>query len=354
MKIAFINTHLGRTGGVNNMVLDMVTIFSAHGHDCTLYYFETHEPEMAFPCKCVKIRMRDQIDFSSYDVVHAHGIRPNAYILWHKPIKKIKTRFIATLHCYVFQDFRDLYGPIKGFFGSFLFLLAPIRFDKLVCLSKDAMKYYRPWFWYKKMTYAYNTRQMDMSMDLNAEELEEVEKFKGNHILIGMNCVLILRKGIDIMLKALEKLPDDYRLIVAGGYPSTQFKALWEEMKARLGERVKFLGMRKDAYRYLKYYDIYVLASRSEGFPLALVEASGYSKKIACTSLKQLKEVFSENDVAYCEPGDVNSLVKAIQKIRLQNDAGKKARHKYEEYLSPEMFYERYLSIYEGRDQLEY
>ena len=333
MKIAYINTHLGRTGGVNNMVLDMVSIFSTHGHDCTLYYFETHKPEMDYPCKCVKIGMGEKIDFSQYDVVHCHGIRPNTYILWHKPFKRTKTRFIATIHCYVFQDFRDLYGGIKGFFGSFLFLLAPIRFDKLVCLSKDAMKYYRPWFWFKKMTFAYNTRLMDMSKELDSEELKEVETFKGNHILIGMNCVLILRKGIDVMLKALEKLPEKYRLMVAGGYASPQFDALWKEMKGKLGKRVLFLGMRKDAYRYLKYYDIYVLASRSEGFPLALVEASGYSKKIACTNLTQLQEVFDDKDVAFCNPGDIDSLVEAIQNISCRDDAGKKARRKYEEYL---------------------
>lgn len=355
MKIAFLVHHIGRTGGVNNMVLDMTSLFMQKGHDVKLFYFSDHETKMDFPCQTEKISFSKPIDFRQFDVVHCHGIRPNAYVLRHKPFRKISTRFVATIHCYVFQDFADLYGRVKGFLFSWLFLLSFLRMDTLVALSKDALKYYRRFYPFKDLTYAYNTRIMDMQQDLSEEEKKEVLDFKQNSNLIGMNCVLILRKGLDVMMKALLKLPSEYKLMVLGGYPSAEFEKVCNQLKEQLEGRVLFLGMRKDAYRYLPYYDVYVMASRSEGFPLSLVEAAAYGKRIASTDLAQFKEIFTNDEVAYCHPGDVDGLVQAIARANKEmQGAEDRVFEKYQGLLSPDRFYERYLSIYQKTNSLDY
>lgn len=347
MRIAYLVNHIGRTGGLNNMVLDMTDLFIKHGHSVCVFYFKKHEMEMAFPCETRQIRLSEKIAFENYDIIHCHGIKPNAYVLFHKPLKHIKTRFVATLHCYVFQDFFDLYGKVKGFLGSLLFLISPLRHDVIVTLSKDALNYYRNWFPFKKMTFAYNTRCIDSSQKLTSLEFDELMEFKKDSILLGMNCVLILRKGVDTVLLALKRLPPKYKLVVLGGYESPEFMRFRESMIGNLEGRVLFLGMKKDAYRYLPYYDIYVMASRSEGFPLSLVEAAAYGKRIVSTSLAQFKEIFSDDDVAYYEPGDVDGLIKAIDNLNEMVNVEKNVIECYNTKLSPESFYKRYFSIYE-------
>lgn len=350
MKIAYIVNHLGHTGGVNNMVLDMANIFCQHGHDVTVFYLKVYEPQIVFPCPTVKISMGQAIRFEDYDVVHCHGIRPHVYVMLHRPLRKIKTHFVATLHCYVFQDFRDLYGPVRGFLGSLLYLMSPLRIDTLVCLSKDACQYYRRFFPLKRMTYAYNTRFVDRSKQLSAEELQELNDFKGDATIVGMNSNLILRKGIDVMLNAIELLPNRYKLVICGGYASPEVELLWKEKQDKLKDRVRLFGLRQEAFRYLPHYDIFVLASRSEGFPLSIVEATAFGCKIATTHLPSTDEVFTEGDVAFCTAGDAQGLADAIMRVDQYKDAGQRAMSVYESSLSPEKFYERYMSIYKKED----
>jgi thymidylate synthase len=62
-------------------------------------------------------------------------------------------------------------------------------------------------------------------------------------------------------------LPEAFKLIIMG---DGKERARFEQMTHELGidERVLFAGMQKDAFRFLPYYDIYAMPSRSEGFPL--------------------------------------------------------------------------------------
>lgn len=343
MKIVYLINHKGETG-LNNVVLDLTTLFSSHGHNCTIFYLKDTEKEIEFPCKTIKIDEEHPLVFKDYDIVHTHGIHPNLYVLRHKPWGKSKTKFVATLHCYVFQDFMDLFGKVKGFLYSFLFLLSIVRHDLLITLSQDAQRYYQQLLPWKKSAYAYNTRTLDDTADLTLEEKRELSDFKNDGVLIGMNGVLIRRKGIDVMLKALELLPKDYKVMFIGG--DTDSISKWKkQVKADIQDRVYFAGSHPKAYRYLPYYDIYVLPSRSEGFPLAMVEAAAKGCKIACSALPQLKEIFTEGEVAWCKIGDAESLAAAIIKARSLD--GSKAKNTFEKKLSPDSFYKRHLDIYD-------
>ena len=161
---------------------------------------------MDYPCETRKVQGKG-IDFNAWDVIHTHGLKANLYVLRHKPCN-CKAKCVATLHCYAFQDFKDLYGAIQGFLLGLLFLLSVKKHDKVVTLSQDAMQYYSKWIRRGKLTYVYNTRDLNLKADLTEKEKRELLNFKGqNSILIGMNCVLLIRKGIDVMLQAMRLCP---------------------------------------------------------------------------------------------------------------------------------------------------
>ena len=73
------------------------------------------------------------------------------------------------------------------------------------------------------------------------------------------------------------------------------------DLADRLGvrDRVCIAGYKKNAYQYLPYYDIYVMSSRSEGFPLSLLEAMIYKRNIVCSDIPIFKEILSENEVTF-------------------------------------------------------
>ena len=188
------------------MVLDLVVQMVAHGHECSVFYQKEVEEGMKvvdYPCEVRRLQSWD--DLSGYDVVHTHGMGPEVLALKAKlKAKSFKFQLVTTLHCYCFQDFFDLYGKVKGSAMGVAYLLTKKVFDKVVCLSKDMMQYYERWIPKRKLAYAYNTRDICLAnLTLSEDEHNMIKTFKGEATLIGMNCVLLYRKGIDVMLKAL-------------------------------------------------------------------------------------------------------------------------------------------------------
>ena len=298
MKIAYLIAHLGRTG-VNGVVLDLVNQMQAHHHSCTVFFLEKDGQGIVYPCEMVCLKEMKQL--KGYDIVHTHGLKPEIFMfkrLWKGRGKEFaQTRFVTTLHCYCFQDFFDLYGKVKGAMMGFAFIMVKAAFDRVVCLSKDMMRYYEHWLPKRKLTYAYNTRDVCLgNLTLSEDEQNMIQTFKGEATLIGMNCVLLYRKGIDVMLRALALLPQEYKLLIVGeGKEQATFKQMAQSLG--LNGRVLFAGQHPDAYRFLPYYDIYAMPSRSEGFPLVLLEAAACGTKVVSSSLPVVKECFSDNEV---------------------------------------------------------
>ena len=346
MKIAYLIAHLGQTG-VNQVVVDLVVQMQGHGHECCVFYMEKVEHEMDIPCETVLLTDRDQL--KGFDVIHAHGLKPEMWIVkkvWRHKREYQNTKFVTTLHCYCFQDFCDLYGSFKGGLMGGLYLLVKRPFDKVVCLSKDMRQYYTKWLPKRKLTYAYNTRNIDSKLYfVSDDEQEMLSSFKGNGTLIGMNCVLIYRKGIDVMLKAMALLPKTFKLIIMG---EGQERSAFEQMSHELGieQRVFFAGMQKDAFRFLPYYDIYAMPSRSEGFPLVLLEAAAYGTKVVASSLPVVKECFTDDEVITFDMPEAQALADTIIKANEKKDLGKRLKQRFEMDYAPTAFFNRYIDIY--------
>jgi len=342
MKVAYIIASLKQTGP-NNVVYDLVQLMVEHGQQCVVYYFDD-QGNLKFPCETKKIKLSHTIDFSQYDIVHAHTFRPVLYVFLHKPIN-CKTKFVATIHNYVFDDLKYVYGKIKGTMLSLLFLLLIRRQNKLITLSKDAKIYYQKWFSEKKLTYIYNTRIIDKSEKPTLSEKHDLESFKKDGVLIGVNSSIHERKGLDVLLAAMRQLPDRFKLYVVGDGPGLiSLKQMCHQFD--LDKRVRFCGRIHKAYKFLPYYDIYAIPSRSEGFPLSLLEAANYGCKVVCSDINVFKECFSEDEVIMFKVPNSNDLADAILKAEKNQTISQNIHKKFLKEYSPLRFYEKHMEVY--------
>lgn len=342
MNIGFIIPSLANRGPVL-VVQDLVRQLVLHNHLCYVFYL-TNIVEISMECPVQKIKMIERIDFQNFDVIHTHGLRPDMYVFFHRPWN-VGTKFISTVHNYVIPDFSFQYNkPIAYVFGN-LWMLFLHRHDKVVTLSKDAMEYYSKWFQKKKLAYAYNTRSVDVEKRLSDEEIQEVISFKGESLLIGVNTLLTYRKGIDMLIKALVKLPQ-YKLCVVGD-GKIKNELIHLAKICQVAERCLFVGYKKDAYRFLSFYDIYAMPSRSEGFPLAMLEAALFHKPVICSDIPLFREIFVSEETVFFRLEDIDSLVRSVQIIIDNQEFGERIYQSYVTKYSIQEFYKRYIEIYQ-------
>lgn len=344
MKIAQIVPSLQQYGPVI-VANDLSKLLVAKGHEVVVFYFDEKQDNLLqFPCKIQRIKMNKRIDFNAFDVVHTHGIRPDTYV-WRHRKKSDTAKFVSTIHAFIYDDFKSTYNPLFAKIFTPIWLKILRKSDVRVVLSKQALTYYNKYFKGLKTVCIYNSRITDHSATLSEKEKQEILQFKENTILLGVNAGLTPIKAIDVVINALPLL-EGYKLFIAGDGKSRQDLELLAKER-RVSDRVYFAGYRKDAYRYISYYDIYMMPSKSEGFPLALLEAMSLKCNAVVSDIPIFKEFFTDKEVTFFHLGDVEECAKAI-KYATANNKGEKAYEKYINEYSPEIFVNNYLKVYQG------
>lgn len=120
---------------------------------------------------------------------------------------------------------------------------------------------------------AVDTRRFAFSEQVRREVRQELNL--GDSFVIGMVGRLSEEKnpgyGVELMPRLLEQLPDAV-LVMAGNGPEEE-KLRLRIQELGLEKQVRLLGRRADVDRLYQAFDIYLLPSFTEGFPVAAVEA---------------------------------------------------------------------------------
>jgi glycosyltransferase involved in cell wall biosynthesis len=154
------------------------------------------------------------------------------------------------------------------------------------------------------------------------EELEAHERpFPGP--VVGAVGRLEPQKGFDIFLQALRDVPRATAVIVGDGEQREELRALAERLG--IADRVQWVGWRDDRRSYLPWFDVFVLPSRFEGFPLALLEALLARRAVVATDVGSVAEaVLHEHTGLLVPPDDSKALAGSI--ARLLEDDGLRER----------------------------
>ncbi len=100
-------------------------------------------------------------------------------------------------------------------------------------------------------------------------------------------------KDYPTLLQTMVELPDSARLVIAGAGPlESELRLLAAQLN--LTRRVRFLGFEPDVRRWMQAADGFVLSSRWEGLPMALLEAAVCALPAVATDVPGTREVIAD------------------------------------------------------------
>jgi glycosyltransferase involved in cell wall biosynthesis len=133
-------------------------------------------------------------------------------------------------------------------------------------------------------------------------------------VVIGSLGRLDRMKGYDLLLEALARVPGARVEVLGDGAE----RASLEAQARRLGvaDRVCFPGWEPDPRRRLPEWDVFCLPSRSEGFPLSVVEAMLAGLPVVASDVGSIGEaVLADTSGLLVAKDDVDGLVRALTAV---------------------------------------
>lgn len=134
-------------------------------------------------------------------------------------------------------------------------------------------------------------------------------------ITIGSVGRLDAMKGYDLLLQAIALVEKVKLVIIGEGGERTALEKLAIDLQ--IGDRVEFIGWIENPRPYLSKFDIYAQPSRSEGFPLAIVEAMLAMLPVVATRVGSVAEAVIDGETGFLvDKNDVASLAVALCRLR--------------------------------------
>jgi len=158
-------------------------------------------------------------------------------------------------------------------------------------------------------------------------------------------------KDYSTLLKAMIAVPPPVRLVIAGDGPLLHHLARLST-RLELYERVRFLGFEANPRRWFQVADAFVLSSRWEGLPMALLEAAACALPAVATDVPGSREVVLDGETGtLVPPADASALAWAMTAMMRTSPEerrriGARARQRAMEHFSLATSFDRWEELY--------
>jgi len=194
------------------------------------------------------------------------------------------------------------------------------RLDRVIVVSKAKKDLLAKRYNLKEDRLLLINNGVDTDRFLNPDNggLREKLGLRGREKVVGMVGRLVTEKAYDIFLRSARRVvsdfPDARFLIVGDGDERPALEGLAGALGIR--DKVFFLGEREDVPGLVSIFDIAVLSSRMESFPVVLLEYMAAGKPIVTTGVGGNAEIVSDGKTGLMvPPEDPEALAGAIMEL---------------------------------------
>ncbi len=248
-----------------------------------------------------------------YDVVHFHLFPTLYWVVIASLFVKNTPKLIYTEHS-THNKRRD--SKIFKFLDCFIYS----KIDKIISISKDVDTNIK-----EHLGQSFDTKVCLIHNGVDLQTIRSASPYPKSHLGFEDTDKLLLQvssfrwqKDQETLIKALQFLPSNYHLLLAGDGPLIdKMKQLAAELQ--LNERVHFLGVRDDVPMLLKSVDYVVLSSVYEGLSLASVEGMASGKPFLASDVPGLREIVGGFGVLF-EKGNANDLAEKILQLSAKDE----------------------------------
>ena len=307
-KIIHITNDLHRLGGVQRLLVDLITLQKDEFRFEVILTRGENEYKQEFEKINIPVYKLEDLGFlgvinqlNSADLVHSH-LFPSMYIALLSSTLKVLTEHNP--------NYKRRSLPFVRVLESILFR----RFICVVCISKGVKVSFSKAIKLKKNRVVIINNGVDVTRFSMKEKKIINTKSLFKICMVGR---LVPAKDITTLIKCINELGPKYELHLAGdGELRNQLQSLVSSLK--LDQQIFFHGQVNDIPDFLSSMDLYIQSSNWEGFGLAAVEAMAMGLPCFATNVDGLNQVV-DFDCLF-EVGDVNQLVHMVKHITSDTD----------------------------------
>ncbi|RJS83420.1 glycosyltransferase family 1 protein [Methanophagales archaeon] len=327
INVLFVADHLsyeGKMHGVGRFFWNVLPRFNRNKYNvipCVLRKKDALND--LFISQGIKIRYLGKTKFS-----------PSTFMILRKIIKEEKID-ILHLHQYGSSNFGRLVGFIAGIpviihshdtdpnyplYQRIADLILARFTDRVIAVSESAKEstIKKRSIREDKVIVMHNAIPLEEFQELTPEQKKEERRRLGinqDYKIVGTVTRLREEKGNKYFLYAaaevLKVFPKTVFLIVGDGPLREELQNL--SKKLNIAENVIFYGFSRNIQRFHSIFDIKVIASVNEGFPLALLEAMAMGKAIVATDVGGPNEILKDGETGLLVPAkDSGALAQKI------------------------------------------
>lgn len=314
-KIAIVIADLVLGGGQRS-ALNLATALSVN-HDVTVLVFQDSYRQYKVPCKLINLDCPDK----NSTLAKAYNVFKRAF--------KLKRHFDAEQYDYIFSFMESANFPVAmaspqailsvhcnpheiGTYETWLMKMTYPRAKHIIAVSEDVATILRDDYNMKKVSRIYNLVSFDEIKEQGREAYQHERPFI---VALGR---LAEVKRLDLLIDAYAKsqLQNECDLLLIGEGEMRQ--SLEQQIKdLGLTDKVILTGSQSNPFSYLKNAEFLVLCSRTEAFPMVLIESLVLSCPVVATDCPTgPREIVVEGENGLLvENGSETELTKAIDRL---------------------------------------
>lgn len=298
MKILHIITSL-RTGGAERLVAELARRHQADGDEVEVLLFDgTRTPLFeelekggipvnalgkgfaAMSNPLLLPALKRFLRKHPFDIVHTHNTSCQLLAAMVPGITRVTTEHNASNRRRSWPWFKPIDRWMYG------------RYCRIVCVGEETQQTLSRWLGRPeldaKMTVIPNG--IDLQRISSATPAEDLSKQEGFKVL--MVSAFRPEKDQQTLIRAFERLPEEYQLFLAGGAETPENQRILDDCKALAkGQRVHFLGVRSDVPNLLAAADAVVLSSKHEGMSLSVLEGMASGKPMIASDVEGMRDL---------------------------------------------------------------